>query len=300
MMSRGWRNASKTQVKNYLSLGNTTHQFHIAKLHPYIVPWSELGDRSHNFNIKEYLDRVNSKLVVLLNNYIKKYLEYADSREDQMIVRKDSSYKKLHRIGKNYTEWCDLFKNSYLKDECAERYKEIIKDNVVKKMFSILVDLDKEMYRLGMVAINYIEGTGENNELIKESIKGFKQSCERKNSDLENYIKMLNENQRMLVEDYLGLTFMRYLYFRGGRKELKKVVDELLVEIEKQLNDNSGYGSTGVQSWIDQFMYDFQLKISDTSIRENNRKTIQAELKIMKAYSEKLKSADKKSYEQFW
>lgn len=42
--SRGWQTATKEQAEAYIAKGNPSHQMHIAKLHPYLVPWEELGD----------------------------------------------------------------------------------------------------------------------------------------------------------------------------------------------------------------------------------------------------------------
>lgn len=42
--SRGWQSASLDQMKAYTVAGNPGHQLHIAKLHPYFVPWEKLGD----------------------------------------------------------------------------------------------------------------------------------------------------------------------------------------------------------------------------------------------------------------
>lgn len=42
--SRGWQTATKEQAEAYITKGNPSHQMHIAKLHPYLVPWEKLGD----------------------------------------------------------------------------------------------------------------------------------------------------------------------------------------------------------------------------------------------------------------
>lgn len=44
MLSRGWMPASVNQMAVYMQRGNPGHQFYLAKLHPYICSWEELGD----------------------------------------------------------------------------------------------------------------------------------------------------------------------------------------------------------------------------------------------------------------
>ena len=44
MMTRGWRPAANQQVLSYISRGNPSAQLYLAKLHPLICSWEELGD----------------------------------------------------------------------------------------------------------------------------------------------------------------------------------------------------------------------------------------------------------------
>lgn len=44
LVSNGWQTASAEQVHDYLAAGNPSHQLHIARLHPYLVPWEKLRD----------------------------------------------------------------------------------------------------------------------------------------------------------------------------------------------------------------------------------------------------------------
>ena len=44
MLSRGWMGASAEQMQTYIQRGCSSHQLHIAKLHPFICSWERLGD----------------------------------------------------------------------------------------------------------------------------------------------------------------------------------------------------------------------------------------------------------------
>lgn len=44
MLSRGWTPASIEQMETYMQRGNPGHQFYLAKMHPYLCTWEELGD----------------------------------------------------------------------------------------------------------------------------------------------------------------------------------------------------------------------------------------------------------------
>ena len=46
MLSMGWERASVSQAVTYLQQGSTTHQLHLAKLHPFLCSWEELEDGS--------------------------------------------------------------------------------------------------------------------------------------------------------------------------------------------------------------------------------------------------------------
>ena len=295
MMSRGWRTATKAQVRDYLSMGNTSHQFHIAKLHPYLVPWSELGERVTNFTITDYLASIGSKLKLYFDTYMKRYMQYADNRDESFMIRRNSSYRKLHRIGKNYEERCNLFKDSNLKEKQIEQ--EYIENLVnIEKIFHLFVELDKEVYHFGINVLEYIEGTGEAIDFIKGKLESFESSYKEKKVILENHLQKLNEEQKELVEDYCYV-FIQYFCDTERTAEFKKPIEDLLKELKKCVNTDLHYGSTGVQAWIDQYMAYFQLKISNSSIRENNKKTVKGELEIMKAYCEKIRYGKEKFLE---
>ena len=142
------------------------------------------------------------------------------------------------------------------------------------------------MYDFGSNVLEYIEGTGEATDFIKEKIDSFEFSYKQKNIILENYLQKLNEKQKELVEDYCYV-FMQYFCNTERTAEFKKPIEDLLKELKKCVNMDLHYGSTGVQAWIDQYMAYFQLKISNSSIRENNKKTVKGELEIMKSYFER-------------
>lgn len=50
LVSQGWQTATKDQVEAYIAARNPSHQLHIAKLHPYLVPWKKLGDAYSQVN----------------------------------------------------------------------------------------------------------------------------------------------------------------------------------------------------------------------------------------------------------
>jgi hypothetical protein len=61
LASCGWRTATEEQVKAYITGGNPSHQLHIAKLHPYLVPWERLGD-VYDFVNSQWLQFHSDKL----------------------------------------------------------------------------------------------------------------------------------------------------------------------------------------------------------------------------------------------
>ena len=44
MLSRGWKGASQEQMQTYIQRGCNRHQLYIAKLHPFLCSWDQLGD----------------------------------------------------------------------------------------------------------------------------------------------------------------------------------------------------------------------------------------------------------------
>lgn len=61
MLSRGWEPATTDQMSVYMQRGNPGHQFYLAKLHPYICSWEDLGD-DHNgvqYHLNQTLKSLN-------------------------------------------------------------------------------------------------------------------------------------------------------------------------------------------------------------------------------------------------
>lgn len=44
MLSRGWMPASPAQMQAYIQRGCTRYQLYLAKLHPFLCSWEELGE----------------------------------------------------------------------------------------------------------------------------------------------------------------------------------------------------------------------------------------------------------------
>ena len=44
MLSRGWMPASPAQMQAYIQRGCTRHQLYLAKLHPFLCAWDQLGE----------------------------------------------------------------------------------------------------------------------------------------------------------------------------------------------------------------------------------------------------------------
>jgi len=44
MLSRGWKGASPEQMQTYIQRGCNRHQLYLAKLHPFLCSWDQLGD----------------------------------------------------------------------------------------------------------------------------------------------------------------------------------------------------------------------------------------------------------------
>lgn len=60
MLTRGWESAAIDQMAVYMQRGNPGHQFYLAKLHPYICSWDELGDDSDG--VQYYLNQTLKNL----------------------------------------------------------------------------------------------------------------------------------------------------------------------------------------------------------------------------------------------
>ncbi|GAU75611.1 tetratricopeptide repeat protein [Fusibacter sp. 3D3] len=61
MLTRGWDQASTMQVMAYIQRGNPRQQLYIAKLHPYICAWDEIGDDDYGIQsqVKQIMGRLH-------------------------------------------------------------------------------------------------------------------------------------------------------------------------------------------------------------------------------------------------
>ena len=60
MLTRGWEPATIDQMAVYMQRGNPGHQFYLAKIHPYICSWDDLGDDSDG--VQYYLNQTLKNL----------------------------------------------------------------------------------------------------------------------------------------------------------------------------------------------------------------------------------------------
>ena len=141
MKSRGWKQASITDVDTYMEKGNkmVKHQLHVAKLHPYMVSWDELGD-----SIYDIIERELDRLVYNLNiceckeelikkvEIIKKDIDNTDEKDlpqklKQTIIELDNiknNSKDKFEICINNLKEINNFSSKGLQKEMEEEYEK--------------------------------------------------------------------------------------------------------------------------------------------------------------------------------
>lgn len=161
-ISRGYRKADRGQVESYIQRGVPTHQLYISRLHPYIVDWSELGEKSisdeDKVAIKESLKKAKASMSTKLNDIMPLALNYMDETLALLCKQLGKEYDRVGNItGPSsiiYKKYCELFDN-YEKncddaiaiyDKKIEEYKaKSINENEIYKIESFKDNQEKDV-----------------------------------------------------------------------------------------------------------------------------------------------------------
>ncbi len=313
MMTRGWKRSNEVQVRNYLKNGNTSHQLHIAKLHPFLATWSELGNRNGEvvYDNGEELEKCVNYFKSRMTELFRIFLSYTCHKYEEM-------NEKLKIKGFNVSECVDVNKLEYAR--CFGDAEEIIRNADEKKMSKLykakLLELDKvledcpeqlvatykHISKIDEIVYNIVELVQciwkENiNEKEKINIIEFKHKIEHLRLNLKDTMELWKEYRKMeldglsdesleIMDEYLG-NVKSYLDFISDEKNMYRSIERVFEAFDELLNLSDTMGtteSTGIQKWIDTCLSDYHLKVDKSSIREKNRTMIKDTLEILRDY----------------
>lgn len=327
-MSRGFKKADRGQVERYIHKGVQTHQLHIAKLHPYIVDWQELGERNYSLEResireKDLADSMNClkryyvslvKDSILYYFYLMEKLLYKECNcEYKELTMKDrfgtiSNIEKAKDcIDEIYYEYSTIF-NERLMNDCESNEMEnywnsdsnlekigVINDIIYNALCSYYM-LYEEVEKL---EINY--SLDRIKSSVSQVIAGM---SDKLNKDLETKLKQFREsmeqgdkNEFSRRKFYFGIFDDKIYSGKISNKKVLQIIQEmnlLSMHIIDLLDDDIAKSGDKLQGWIDNLMKQNGLKVASNSVRDGNRNMIRDLHYIVECYLQKNKN---KNYE---
>lgn len=247
MALQGYSPATKAQVGSWLSRGFINHQFHLARLHPYIASWSSLGERNYskvNFGHNEFevfvktgenLNKIHNKLEEYAAKKISILIEYGfinnnyfSEDNDKLFIIGMMPKESENMFTKYLNNYSDTIKGLVdFEDKILDLYKFYDKKyNEIREI--LLMETDngdeikqgKELFesvrQIANLRINY-------RTVFKEKYSGLIESknlfCNLASQDKEtilSYYNILDDSKGEEGNAYTGLKELLHISYGGG------------------------------------------------------------------------------------
>lgn len=193
MALQGYAPASKAQVGEWLAKGFVNHQFHLAKLHPYIASWAKLGDlRSPKMGITaEKIAGQRSRLAKALEEAHSNLKAYA-SEKGSLLMR----WGFLEEPSKEQEDW--LYLCQYMPEEFDNELAEYFMES--RAVVSFLADVEEKLLECYLYYKKAYEGI---EEVLQEQMQSPPSSDTKYSESEENqnaFMKIANQRVGFAVE----------------------------------------------------------------------------------------------------
>lgn len=193
MALQGYAPASKAQVGEWLAKGFMNHQFHLAKLHPYIASWAKLGDfHSPKMDIRaEKMAGQGSHIAKMLEEAHSNLKAYA-SEKGRILMR----WGFLEEPSEEREDWLYLYQ--YMPEKFHDALAEHLMES--KTMVSLLRDLEE---RLLECYLYYKKIYEDIEEILGDQMQGMPSSGPKypeSEEEQKAFIKIANQRVGFAME----------------------------------------------------------------------------------------------------
>lgn len=300
IVSRGWRSASKVQMESYLKENCTSHKLEIAKLHPYLAPWSKLGDRTNKYEISEgvksfiqdVLDGKNDKdsntLKSLIESKFVSYFSAVYGTKENDIISEFNDFLDVSRyLTEEYRKHIDMAKEK----NSNEGVSTVLSDKVLQiesnilKLLEVMGNVTEKIKHRIMNSDRAVKTVVKERRIIKEYRQELSLYRNLISDYREGYNALLSKKKEEVPENQNHINLFRARISNKPLSDLLNYAIKFDDLIGSYLEDIIPSGTEGVQRDVDLLMVKYlDDKLFDISIKDTNIQMIEDLLEVLRDF----------------